>query len=235
MGNHPFFDSVPIERDMDVAMIARLAEVDERDLRALNPSVHQPVIMAAGTPQVLLPWDNAAVFQRNLQQHTGPLATWTAWRAPANMTPAEAAVRVGMNEAELRQVNRIPPRMVVRAGSTLLVHRNDKLNADVPVHLADNAQILLQPEQRLRRVTVKARKGDNLAALARRHGVSAVDAARWNQLAVNSALKVGQVLTLHVPERAAGKASARPAAKTAAKAPTRKPAAKKTTPRKKAK
>ena len=223
IGNHPFFDSVPIERDMDVAVIARLAEVDERDLRALNPSVHQPVIMAAGTPQVLLPWDNAAIFQRNLRQHSGPLATWTVWRAPSTMAPAEAATRVGMSEAELRRANQIPPRMNVRAGSTLLVHRNEKLNADVPVHLADNGQILLQPEQRLRRVTVKARKGDNLTSLARRHGVSAVDAARWNQLAVNSALKVGQALTLHVPERATAKAS------------TRKPAAGKPVARKKKK
>jgi membrane-bound lytic murein transglycosylase D len=123
---------------------------------------------------------------------------------------------------DLRRINQIPPRMIVRSGSTLLVHRNDKLNADVPVHLADNGQLLLQPEQRLRRVTVKARKGDNLASLARRHGVSAVDAARWNQLAVNSALKVGQTLTLHVPERATAKTAAR----TTAKASPRKPAAK---------
>lgn len=38
--------------------------------------------MAAGTPHVLLPWDNALIFQRNLQSHTGPLASWTAWVVP---------------------------------------------------------------------------------------------------------------------------------------------------------
>lgn len=210
VGNHPFFDSVPIERDMDVALIARLAAVDERDLRALNPSVNKPVIMAAGTPQVLLPWDNAAVFQRNLQQHKGPLATWTAWRAPATMTPAEAAAKLGMNEAELRQVNNIPPRMRVRAGSTLLVHRNGRHDADVPEHLADNAQMLLQPEQRLRKVSVKARKGETLASLARRHRVNPAELARWNGLGAGSAIKAGQVLTLFVPERVA---KARPAAR----------------------
>ncbi len=225
IGNHPFFDTVPIERDMDVAVIARLAEVDERDFRALNPSVNQPVVMAAGTPQVLLPWDNAGIFTRNLMAHQGPVATWTAWRAPATMTPAEAAARLGMSEAELRRVNGIPPRMLVRAGSTLLVHRNDKRNADVPEHLADNGQLLLQPEQRLRRVQVKARKGETLAALARRHGVNAVDAARWNKLAVNASLKTGQLITLHLPQRAT---AAAPATRTTSKAASN--TASKTTP-----
>lgn len=37
IGNHPFFDAVPIQRDMDVAKVAELAGVTERDLRQLNP------------------------------------------------------------------------------------------------------------------------------------------------------------------------------------------------------
>lgn len=202
IGNHPFFDTVTLQRDMDVALIARLAEVDEKDFRALNPSLRQPVVMAAGTPHVLLPWDNAVIFQNNLQQHTGPLASWTAWVVPTTMSAAQAASRVGMSEAQLREVNNIPPRMQVRAGSTLLVHRSDQRNSDVPVHVADNGQINFQPEVVLRRTTVKARKGENLARLAQRYGLSAVSVAGWNKLAVNAALKPGQSITLMLPQRA---------------------------------
>lgn len=202
IGNHPFFDTVTLQRDMDVALIARLAEVDEKDFRALNPSLRQPVVMAAGTPHVLLPWDNAVIFQNKLQQHTGPLASWTAWVVPTTMSAAQAASRVGMSEAQLREVNNIPPRMQVRAGSTLLVHRTDQRNSDVPVHVADNGQINFQPEVVLRRTTVKARKGENLARLAQRYGVSAVSVAGWNKLAVNAALKPGQSITLMLPQRA---------------------------------
>jgi membrane-bound lytic murein transglycosylase D len=158
--------------------------------------------MAAGTPHVLLPWDNAVIFQNKLQQHTGPLASWTAWVVPTTMSAAQAASRVGMSEAQLREVNNIPPRMQVRAGSTLLVHRTDQRNSDVPVHVADNGQINFQPEVVLRRTTVKARKGENLARLAQRYGVSAVSVAGWNKLAVNAALKPGQSITLMLPQRA---------------------------------
>jgi membrane-bound lytic murein transglycosylase D len=203
IGNHPFFDTVALERDMDVALIARLAEVEEKDFRALNPSLRQPIVMAAGTPHVLLPWDNALIFQRNLQSYNGPLASWTAWVVPTTMSVAQAADRAGMSEAELRAVNNIPPRMQVRAGSSLLVHRTDKRNSDVPVHVADNGQLSFQPEVILRRTTVKARKGENLTRLAQRYGVSPVSAAGWNKLAVNAALKPGQRITLMLPQRVA--------------------------------
>ncbi len=226
IGNHPFFDTVALERDMDVALIARLAEVEEKDFRALNPSLRQPIVMAAGTPHVLLPWDNAVIFQRNLQYHTGPLASWTAWVVPTTMSVAQAADRVGMSESELRAVNNIPPRMQVRAGSSLLVLRSDKRNGDVPVHVADNGQISLQPEIVLRRTVVKARKGENVTRLAQRYGVSAVSVAGWNKLAVNATLKQGQNVTLMLPQRvttAKATAAKKPAAqKSAAKAPVRK-------------
>ena len=212
IGNRPFFDTITLQRDMDVAVIASLAGVSEKDFRALNPSIKQPVVMASGTPNILLPWDNAVDFQRQLQSHKGPLASWTAWVVPSTMTAAQAAERVGMSESELRSVNNIPPRMLVRAGSSLLVPRSAHRDADVPEHVADNGQLSLQPEIILQRTTVKARKGENLARLASRYGVSAVSAAGWNKLAVNARLKPGQRVTLMLPQRVI-LASAEPARK----------------------
>ncbi|WP_310565032.1 transglycosylase SLT domain-containing protein [Hydrogenophaga sp.] len=212
IGNRPFFDTITLQRDMDVAVIASLAGVSEKDFRALNPSIKQPVVMASGTPNILLPWDNAVDFQRQLQSHKGQLASWTAWIVPSTMTAAQAADRVGMSESELRSVNNIPPRMLVRAGSSLLVPRSEHRDADVPEHVADNGQLSLQPEIILKRTTVKARKGDNLARLASRYGVNAVSAAGWNKLAINARLKPGQRVTLMLPQRVA-LASAKPSRK----------------------
>jgi membrane-bound lytic murein transglycosylase D len=208
IGNHPFFDTVTLERDMDVAVIARLAGISEQDFRALNPSIEHPVVMAAGTPHILLPWDSAVVFQNNLQTHAGPLASWTAWVVPSTMTAAQAAERVGMNESELRSVNNIPPRMLVRAGSSLLVARTGQRNSDISLQVADNGHLSLQPEVVLRKTTVRARKGENLAQLASRHGVSAVSAAGWNKMAENARLKPGQRITLMLPQRASASAVA---------------------------
>ena len=201
IGNRPFFDTVTLTRDMDVALIASMAGISEKDFRALNPSIKQPVVMASGTPNILLPWDIAVDFRRRIESHHGPLASWTAWVVPSTMSAAEAARRVGMSEAQLREVNNIPPRMLVRAGSSLLVPRGSRQQADVPEHVADNGQLSLQPEIVLKRTVVRARKGENLADLASRYGVSAASAANLNKLSVKTRLRPGQRITLMLPQR----------------------------------
>jgi membrane-bound lytic murein transglycosylase D len=200
--NHPYFQTVPLPRDADVAVIAKLAEVSMDDFKALNPSAHRPVMLASGTPQILLPWDNAEIFQRNLESHNGQLASWTAWVAPKNMKVADAAKRVGMNEDELRSVNKIPPRMLIKAGSALLVPRSAQQHKDVSEKLADTGQLNLAPEQVLRKQVVKARKGDTMVSLAKRYKVSVEQLADWNKLALNSSLKPGQKVMLMLPGKA---------------------------------
>ncbi len=198
--NHPFFKSVSIERDIDVSTAAQLAEVKLEDFKALNPQMNRPVILAAGTPQILLPWDNAAIFERNLQlQAHRQLATWTAWTTPRTMKVDEAAQQVGMPAPLLRSVNNIPNGMLLKAGSTLLVHRKGALDNDVTEHTADNARLSLAPEVVLRRISITARKGDTLASLGARHGVTAANLASWNRLPTVATLKPGQQLVMLVP------------------------------------
>jgi len=207
--NHPYFDTVSITRDMDVAVAAKLAEVSLEDFRALNPSASKPVLLAAGTPQILLPWDNAGLFQSNLEAYTGGrLASWTAWIAPTTLKATDVATRVGMSEAELRAVNNIPPRMLIRAGSTLVVRRSNGLQVDVSNHVADHGQLSLAPEVVLRKATVKAGKRDTVATLAQKHRVSAQALADWNHVKVTSAFKPGQAVTLFLPGKAASVRSA---------------------------
>jgi membrane-bound lytic murein transglycosylase D len=206
VGNHPYFDSVNIDRDMDVALIARLADIEEAHFRQLNPSHNKPVIMAAGTPTILLPWDNALLFMDRIEAHSGPTATWTAWRVPQNMSVANAAQQHGLTEALLREVNRIPPRMALRAGATILVPRQGQLDRDVPGALADRGQILLVSDaagaQR-----VRVQRGDTLGGIARRYGVSVANLMRWNGLDNSSMIRVGQMLVVHSRNVAASTAT----------------------------
>jgi membrane-bound lytic murein transglycosylase D len=167
--NHPYFQSVPLPRDMDVSVAAKLAEISEQDFKALNPSAHRPVLLAAGSPKILLPWDNAEVFQRNYEASTlGRMATWTAWIAPATMKVADAAKRVNMSEADFRAINNIPPRMVIKAGSALLVPRSASMLGDVTAQVADNGKLDLSPEAVAKRKAAgkggKNAKGTKLAS-----------------------------------------------------------------------
>jgi len=197
--NHPYFVSVPIQRDMDAAVAARLAGLPIDEFKALNPSLNKPVILAAGTPQVLLPYDNASLFAHNLANYKGPLATWTAWVVPKTMRSADAARMVGMSESTLREINHIPPKMLVKAGSALLVPRAQHRAQDVSEAIADNAMMALAPDlPPLKRMTLKAGKRDSVASIAKRYRVSAQQVAQWNKVSAGSSFKRGQTIVVYV-------------------------------------
>ncbi|WP_431262953.1 transglycosylase SLT domain-containing protein [Roseateles chitinivorans] len=201
VANHPYFLSVNIDRDMDVARAAQLAELDEETFRQFNPSMNKPVILAASSGQLLLPYDNASTFVANLEKHRGPLASWTAWVVPRTMKPADAAKQVGMNETGLREINRIPARMLVTKGSTLLVPRTAERDRDVSEHLADNASIGFAPDvPPMRRVTLKANKGDTVASVARRYRLGTTQLAQWNRVSTKATFKPGQQVVAYVRE-----------------------------------
>ncbi|RGE44139.1 LysM peptidoglycan-binding domain-containing protein [Comamonas testosteroni] len=207
--NHPYFQAVTLPHDIDVELIARLADVSVKDFKALNPSFHKPVIFARATPQVLLPWENAKVFRRNLQAYSdGQFASWTVWTVPTTITVAEAAQRAGLSETDLRSINNIPPRMLIKAGSALMVPRDPNVKADVPGHVADNGQISFAPEIVTVRTTVKARKRDTLVSVANRYGVSVSNLADWNDLKSTASLHAGQSLVAYLPAKAARAARA---------------------------
>jgi membrane-bound lytic murein transglycosylase D len=219
IGNHPYFQSVTVTRDIDVQLAARLADVPLEDFKALNPSMNRPVILAAGTPEILLPWDNATIFKRNFDAYNaGQYASWTAWSAPATMSATEAARRVGMSEADLRAVNTIPPRMLIKAGSVLIVPRSAKMQDDVSEHVAANGQLNLSPESVTRRTTIKAGKHDTVASVARRYKVSAKQVADWNDMAPAANFKPGQQVIVYVAVRTAAPGR-HPAKRAAAKKP----------------
>jgi peptidoglycan lytic transglycosylase D len=201
--NHPYFLSVAIERDIDVEVAAKLAGISLDEFQQLNPQMNRPVILAAGTPQVLLPYDGANAFVRNLPNYDGALATWTVWVAPKTLKPAEVAELVGMSEAELSDVNRIPPRMLVQAGSSLVVPRPEESEVDVPEHLAENGHLALAPDTRgFRRVTFRAgRRGDSVAGVARRYHVPAEHVALWNHGSVDAKFRRGQNIVVMVAAR----------------------------------
>ena len=213
--NHPYFVSVALKKDIDTDLAARLAGLPLEEFKQLNPQMNKPVILSAVTPQVLLPFDSAALFVHALSQHKGGLASWTAWVAPRTMKTAEAARLVGMTEAQLSALNGIPQRMLVKTGSTLLVARTAHRVDDVSQRVAEDATLALAPDvPPLRRVSFKAgRKGDSVVAVAGRYRVKPAQVAAWNSTTAAAHFKPGQVVVVMVvnkPVRLASRDSRKP-------------------------
>jgi membrane-bound lytic murein transglycosylase D len=216
--NQPYFAVLRKTRDIDVGTAARLAEMPVDEFRALNPSFNRPLIPAfAGTgaarANLLLPADRAEIFLANLAAYeaTGqPLASWTTYTVAAADTVENIAARVGVIADHLREANRIPRRHRLAAGSTILIPRDETMTDDVaPTQLT--AALSLLPERSAQRVvTHRVRRGDTLAGVARRYGVSADEIVESNRLRSRN-LFVGQRLSIATPAPPARTAPARSA------------------------
>ncbi|MEP6608543.1 MAG: transglycosylase SLT domain-containing protein [Burkholderiaceae bacterium] len=200
--NVPHFIAVHKARDIDVLTAAKLAEMKVEDFRALNPAFNRPVILGAGGgSQLLLPADKVDRFQANLSawESTGqPLASWTTYKTTASDTLTSVAKRVGISEEQLRDANRIPPRYRLGPGSTILIPRDETMDADIPAESLTGRFALVPEQPNLRKVTYRVRRGETVASVAQRWKVLPKDVIVWNHL-TSPKLFAGQRLELTVP------------------------------------
>ena len=173
-----------------MALAARLAGVREEDFKALNPSLHRPVILAAGTPQILLPWDNAKVFERNFEAYNqGQYASWTVWTLPRPCRrPKRHAGSAWPNRPAHHQ--RHPTAHADQGGFRAHRAALDHITLGRRRKRGRQRPDLLTPEQVTRRTTVRARKNDSVASIARRYRLSAASVADWNDVKTSAAFKV---------------------------------------------
>jgi membrane-bound lytic murein transglycosylase D len=180
--NQPYFVTITKVRDIDVTTAAKMADMSVDHFRALNPSFNRPVILGASRPEILLPADKVNLFLSNVESANGKqLSSWMAYTIGKTERPASIAQRFGISEVALREANRIPPKMRIKPGSTLLVPRPQHMQNDISVHVAENASLMMEPDvPAMRRVTHTVRKGESMASIARRYRVSLVQLKAWN-------------------------------------------------------
>ena len=121
----------------------------------------------------------------------------------------------------MRDVNRIPARMLLKAGSTLLVPRQPHTTVDVAEAVADHGMLSLTPEGRAqRKISFKAGKnGDTVAAVARRYRVSSEQVAQWNGVSPDARFQPGQAVVVMQAAPAPRQVGTSPSKRKAAKAP----------------
>jgi len=178
--NEPYFVVVPRDRDIDMRTAARLANITIEEFRALNPSFNRPVIAGASNTALLVPADRAEEFRAGLATR-GPLATWQAHTVLRHETIEKIAARYGMTAAALREVNGLPPHAQVRPGHGLLVQK--KGEGDVNLRFASfSPPSAIEPGLSGETTTVPFKRGDTLASIARRHGMSTAELKKLNHL-----------------------------------------------------
>jgi membrane-bound lytic murein transglycosylase D len=193
--NTPYFVTVEKTRDIDVRLAAKLADMPLTEFLALNPGHNRPVIVANGSPALVLPADKVGLFRANLEGHNQPLVSWKDYTLRPGDKLDQIAARNGISLARLREINGIGRRTKLAPGYQLMLPLKGASLDPLPA--------MFRPpparEVRLgvRKLSYTVKSGDTLPAIAQRFKVSTDDLRRWNQI---GRLAVGQRLVIQVQQ-----------------------------------
>ncbi len=191
--NTPYFVTVQKTRDMDVRLAAKLADMPLAEFLALNPGHNRPIIVANGTPALVLPADKAKIFLANLEGNDQPLVSWQIYTLRPGDKLDHIAARSGVSLARLKEINGIGRRTKVAPGYQLMLPLKGASLEPLPAMFRPPAS----PEARtaVRKVSYTVQRGDTLPRIAQRYKVSTDDLRTWNQI---GRLAAGQHLVIEV-------------------------------------
>jgi len=200
--NRAFFTTIATDRDIDVRLAAKFAEMPLADFLALNPAHNRPVISTQAKTSIVLPMEKVDIFNANLEANERPLSSWKTYALKSGDKIEKVAASYGVSVSKLKAINGIKPKGKFAPGQTLLLPVPGSGAANEPLPMIIPA-VASAPAPRAAYVV---KKGDTLATIAGRFGVSIDDLRRWNK-AAQGRLAAGQRLAVTAPQAAAKKST----------------------------
>ncbi len=184
VSNDPYFVTISKDRDIDLAVAAKLAEMSIEDFSELNPSFNQGVIMADLKPEIILPLDKAPLYLANLAAYEGDLTSWKKYPARQGESLNEIANKFNVSAVAIRRANNMN-RGLIRVPSAQIVI--------IPGPTADVNLATAEVTRSSATKSYRVRRGDTLSGIASRHKTSVRNLRQLNNLK-GSTLRVGQNL-----------------------------------------
>lgn len=193
--NQPYFVSVATGGQIDLQVVAEIANVSPEDLYELNPAFHRWATDPAGPDQLLVPVDAAA----GLQQALAALSPEQRLRVGHYTvrhgdTVASIARRYAIRPEVVRELNGLGPDDPLLIEATLRVPSDA---AQLPEKAARAAMLVDAPQRQRRHVRPAlrvVRRGDTLYGIAQRLGTDVHTLAQLNGLRPDDPLRAGQKL-----------------------------------------
>jgi len=184
VSNDPYFVTISKDRDIDLAVAAKLAEMSIEDFSELNPSFNQGVIMADLKPEIILPLDKAPLYLANLAAYEGDLTSWKKYPARQGESVNEIAKKFNVSAPAIRRANNMNRGLTSVPSAQIVI---------IPGPTADVNLATAELTRRAGTQTYRVRRGDTLSGIANRYKTSVRNLRQLNNMK-GSTLRVGQAL-----------------------------------------
>jgi membrane-bound lytic murein transglycosylase D len=186
---------VQLDGQIDLALAAELAGLSVEELYRLNPGFNRWATPPEGPHRLVLPLEHVERFTRALADlPPEKRVQWRRHEIRRGESLISIAKRYRSTVEVIRDINGLEGSLI-RAGHTLIV----------PVASRPDSAYTLSASQRLaalqqrgdgERQRYRVRRGDSFWSISRRFGVGVRELARWNGMAPDDTLRVGQQLVI---------------------------------------
>ncbi|HEB87337.1 MAG TPA: LysM peptidoglycan-binding domain-containing protein [Gammaproteobacteria bacterium] len=192
----PYFERVKIDRQLDLAKAAELADIKLDKLYQLNPAYNRWATSPNGTSYLLLPRDKAEAFRQKLAKlPNNAHIRWLRHKIRQGETLSSISQKYHTDIQTIKQANHIRGSRL-RAGHSLTI----PVASQRPQSYRLSANQRKSTLQNIRRKGIKlthiVRRGDTFWDLANRHKVSVRKLASWNGMAPRDPLMPGEKLVI---------------------------------------
>lgn len=196
IADSPYFHSVDIESQLDLALSADMADISIEELYRLNPGFNRWATAPQGPHRLNIPVDKVDGFTDKLAAlDPKKRLQWKRYKIRNGDNLGAIARKHNTTIALLQQVNKLRGNRI-RAGKHLLIpvasKQLNQYSHSVDQRMAKNLNSKRSGKKRI--YTVK--RGDTLWDIARSYKVSHKALARWNGLSPKDTLKPGRKLAI---------------------------------------
>lgn len=189
--NRPYFDVVDVDSQVDLGIVAKFAGISLNELRRLNPGFRRWATDPAGPHRVLVPaGTKEQVAEKLAELPDKKRMRWARYEIRRGDTLGQIARRYGISVNALQSSNHLHGTLI-RAGHTLVVPLSTASIASADYAGGSDGQGSGQP------VVYHVKRGDTLWAIARRYKVHVKQLQRWNEIAAQDILQLGQKIMVY--------------------------------------
>ena len=218
------FDEVALKGPVDLRAVARLAGCSYEELKTLNPAVlHTAARGSGGVVMLRVPPGKGEMIMQRLQsgERLPTLDLTLKHSVRKNETLQSIARHYSVSAQDLARINGIGKKRPLRRGMLLTVPASMRAPAPDVIDPATDPRAstaYVPPRDHGRpatldghsttegRTAIIVERGETLASIAERHGVSTQDLVRWNRLK-STRVSRGMRLKLRTPEAIAADSS----------------------------
>lgn len=196
--NKPYFDSVTLDSQLDLAQAAKMANISIEELYYLNPELNRWATPPSNNFKLKLPITSIDLFKENLANlPASKRVTWHRHTIKSGDNLGTLAKKYRTDVKTIKSVNNLTNSQIV-VGKTLMIPtaQSGSANYSLSQSLRHQKKQSRSPRSGLMKNIHIVGKGDTFWSIAKKHKVKVGSLAKWNNKSPKDTLSIGEKLVI---------------------------------------